>query len=162
MSHFFFILKLPKTTTACSIQRWYEEDFSSTARLWKLSIGSLAGRWGVKYSEWCVYCKGFGLKYYSTQILIQLTALSALGLTVYHVCEWMHMGVSCMWVCACVFTSTLLQTMLPSIFHYVAYNTHYLSPLNIYLMPTVHLCSAYKMCICMRPEIILVMTNHST
>lgn len=48
--------------------------------------------------EWCVYGEGFGPRHYSTQILILLTALSALGL---HVCIMCMCG--CSWVClACI------------------------------------------------------------
>lgn len=41
------------------------------------------------HCEWCVYGEGFGPKHYRTQILIPLTALSALGL---HMCA--HVWVS--------------------------------------------------------------------
>lgn len=64
--------------------------------------------------------------------------------------------------CACMCTSTLPWPVLPSIFHRAAYNTHHLSPSNIYLMPIVHLRCAYITCICMRPEIISVMASRST
>ncbi len=118
---------------------------------------------GWLHCEWCVYGEGFGPMHYSTQILIPLMALSALGLHVCTVCvsgcTWACLACVSVWVC--VFASTLLQFMLPSVFHHVAYNTHYLSPSNIYLMPIVHLCSAYIMWICMRPEIIPVMASHS-
>lgn len=72
--------------------------------------------------ERCVYDKGYGPMHYSTHILIQLMALSALGLRTVlcvgvdaHGCV-LHLSQSVS-LRARAYTSTLLQSTFPFVFH---------------------------------------------
>lgn len=115
--------------------------------------------------ERCVYDKGYGPMHYSTHILIQLMALSALGLHTV-LCVWVdaHGCVSvsvCEFVCMCIHKHFIAVHYFNLSFT-MACNIYYSSPSSIHLMPTVHLRSAYVSCTCMWPEITSVMASHST
>lgn len=144
-----------KPSTYSSVGGWFLPYFLCLSLLHRVQKSLFGFFWSLGWlAPLWVMCLQRGLRTNAPQ-RPSINSFDAL------ICSGSALHVCCT-LALCVFPSTLLQPVRPSVFPCVACNTRYLSPSNIYPLSIVHLRSVYMSAICMRPEITSVMASHST